>query len=137
MLQMCVYTYTYIYIYIYHSFSITVSGAIDRDALLGPGPAGPIHLLGPGPCWSHARVGPCWGHSFVGPGPCWRPVAAIYLLGPVGPIQMSIPQKVIIFCEEVLSGSCFSINVHPSQKARKPAFEKWVLHDLTCMKDTQ
>ena len=36
--------------------------------LFGPGP-GPIHLLGPGPCWGHSFVGPCWGHSFVGP--CW------------------------------------------------------------------
>ena len=29
------------------------------------------------------------------------------------------------------------INVYPSQKARKPTFEKWVMHDLTNMKDTQ
>ena len=28
-------------------------------------------------------------------------------------------------------------DVHPSQKARKPIFQKWVLHDLTYMTDTQ
>ena len=36
----------------------------------------------------------------------------------------------------MIFGSYFSINVNPSQKARKPTFEKLVLHNLTHMKDT-
>ena len=29
------------------------------------------------------------------------------------------------------------INVYPSQKALKATFQKWVMHDMTNMKDTQ
>ena len=42
-------------------------------------------------CWGRLGPGPCWGHSFVGP------MGAICLLGCVGTIQVSIPNKIIMF----------------------------------------
>ena len=45
--------------------------------------------------------------------------------------------KKIIYFEERIFWSYFSINVHSSQTARQPTIQKWVLDDLTYMKDTQ
>ena len=47
-----------------------------------------------------------------------------------------VHRKLIATCQEVIVESYFDINVHSSQKACQPTFEKWVLHDMTHMKDT-
>ena len=96
------------------------------------GPVGPWALLGPSICWTLLGPGPCWGHSFVGP--CWGHSFIWALLGPfqwVFPNKSSLSRNFFMFCQEVILGSYFNINVHPSQKAWKPTFEKRVYHNLT------